>query len=563
MPWDSFKENGKWCVYKLDDQRQPEGDTLGCHDNEGDAKAQLRALYANTGGKSHPWVDAQLKDTEYADPKDNKLRIGTPQEVADAITALGPGFRGHKVQFDEGTRSAAIAAIRRRIGQLNIDDDQKANLRDRLDSLGKKGYVSPKPIGVFSKVKGGVTMYKGQDGLRYMMIVTSNSYEDRDEETIATPALKSYVERAWAVEDKCLPNNEALFWHEGEPIGDVVWTDMEGPFLYEVIKERPNAWIWLSKQVRGTVKGVWDFIESNPKRYRWGASHGFKYLESAKHHNVYNRISKFETSVLPLDAAANPYTFAGVIDPMNRDKVLDDMTKIPGLAGKFRKGIRQVKQELDKLGLEHKAKQGTAVKGMLDDAQKILDDAFAQIGTVPDGFSAGVLQQLVASMAGGMDAAGEPDGDEVGAAYNELGDDPVSDTGNVDETGKSEIPMPMHGKELAQKEAAQVKLLDRLITSQGAMAEAQIGLLEQSEMTQKALADVTSALKTVAPVVKSIDDLSARLAAIEKRMSGAPRRAALAEETVIENKKITENAEKMLGQFEELFPGSGVKVRKD
>jgi len=475
MPWDSFKENGKWCVYKLDADQAPTGAALGCHDSEGDAHRQLSALYA---------------------------------------------------------------------------------------SEAQKGYVAPKPVGIFSRVKTGVTMYKGADGLRYMMIVTSNSYEDRDDETITTKALKSYVERAWAVEDKCLPNNEALFWHGGDPIGDVVWTDMEGPFLYEVIKERPNAWIKLSKQVRGTIKAIWDFIESNPQHYRWGASHGFKYLDSAKHDGVYNLISKFETSVLPLDAAANPYTFAGVIDPMNRDKVLDDMTKIPGLAGKFRKGIRQVKQELDNLGLEHKAKQGTAVKGMLEDAQKILDDAFSQIGTVPDGFSAGVLQQLVASMAGGMDTAIEPDGDEVGAAYNELGDDPVTDTGNNSMDGKG-FPLPQHGKALAEKEAAQVKLLDRLITSQGALAEAQISLQEDSATTLKALESVTDALKPVAQVVTTVNDLDKRLKSLEDRLKGAPKRAALAAETVIDEEAITKHAKEMLdkGQ-EELFPGTGIKIKK-
>jgi len=472
MQWDAFKEGSQWCVYTLDGESHPAGKALGRHNSEGDARRQLRALYA---------------------------------------------------------------------------------------SEAQKGYVSPKPVGPLSRVKAGVTMYKDNDGLRYMFIVTSNSYEDRDEETITTNALKSYVERAWAVEDKCMPDNTALFWHGGDPIGDVVWTDTEGPFLYEVIKERPNGWISLSKQVRGTIKAVWDFIEDNPKRYRWGASHGFRYLDSAKQNGIYNRISKFETSVLPLDAAANPYTFAGVINDMNRDKVLDDMTRIPGLAGKFRKGIRQVKTELDKLGLEHKAKQETGTKGMLDEMRTILTEAFSKLGDVPAGLEDSVLQQMIAVTGSAGDAT-EPDGDEVGAAYAEVGDDPVTDTGNDNMDGKG---LPMHGKALAEKEAAQIKLMDRLITSQGAMAEAQISLLDDFDTTRKALADVTEALKPVAQVVTTIDDLSKRLKAIEDRLSGAPKRASLAEETVTESKKITDNAEKMLGAFEELFPGSGVKVRKE
>lgn len=473
MPWDAFKQGDQWCVYKLDADNGPSGSVLGCHNSEGDAHRQLRALYA---------------------------------------------------------------------------------------SEAQKDYAAPKPVSIFSRIKTGIAMYKGADGLRYMLIVTSNSYKDRDEETIRTKALKEYVDKAWAVEGMCLPDNELMFWHDGDPIGDIIWTDMEGPFLYEVAKERPNRRIQLSseRKVISTIKNVWDFIESNPQRYRWGASHGFKYLDSAKKNGVYDRIAKFETSSLPLDAAANPYTFAGVVNDMNRDKVLDQITKIPGLAAKFRSGIRQVNADLKKQGLEHKAvKQGTAIKGMLDDAQKILDDAFSQIGTVPEGFSAGVLQQLVASMAGVMDAATEPTDpngtDDMGVAYDEVGNDPVTDTGED----------AMNGKSMRAKEAAQVRLMDRLITSQGAMAEAQIELTETSETIIKTLANVTDALKPVAKVVTTVDDLSARLKAIEDRLKGAPRRAAIAEETVIESPKITAHAEKMLDTTEELFPGSGVKVRKE
>lgn len=468
MPWDAFKQGDQWCVYKLGEDKSPSGDALGCHDSEGDAHRQLRALYA---------------------------------------------------------------------------------------SEAQKGYIAPAPVGIFSRVKTGITMYKGKDGLRYMLIVTSNSYKDRDDETIRTKALKEYVDKAWAVEDKCLPDNELLFWHDGDPIGDIVWTDMEGPFLYEVAKERPNKRIQLSseRKVISTIKNVWNFIESNPQRYRWGASHGFKYLDSAKKNGVYDRIAKFETSALPLDAAANPYTFAGVVNDMNRDKVLDQIVKIPGLAAQFRKGIRQVKNELDKQGVEHKAaNQSVTTKGMLDDMRTIISDALSQIGDVPEGMVDTVLQQIVAS-ASAATAPTEPDGDEMNMTYDEVGTDPVTDTGED----------AMNGKSLAAKEAAQVKLLDRLITSQGAMAEAQIDLMEHADKTTKALDGVVEALKPVAKVVTTVDDLSARLKAIEDRLKGAPRRAALAEETVIDSPKITAHAEKMLDTTEELFPGSGVKVRKE
>lgn len=49
MPWDVFKKNDQYCVYKVDSSGQETGDSLGCHTSRGDANDQLAALYANVG----------------------------------------------------------------------------------------------------------------------------------------------------------------------------------------------------------------------------------------------------------------------------------------------------------------------------------------------------------------------------------------------------------------------------------------------------------------------------------------------------------------------------------
>jgi hypothetical protein len=46
MPWKVFPREGKFCVYKIDADDQPVGDTLGCHDTEAEARVQQSALYA-------------------------------------------------------------------------------------------------------------------------------------------------------------------------------------------------------------------------------------------------------------------------------------------------------------------------------------------------------------------------------------------------------------------------------------------------------------------------------------------------------------------------------------
>lgn len=94
--------------------------------NSGHDPDQAAAIAYHEAGKA---------ETLYADPENEQLNIGTPEQVADAITALGPGFRGHRVQLEPGKRTSAINNIERRIGELNIDADQKKHLRERLNKI--------------------------------------------------------------------------------------------------------------------------------------------------------------------------------------------------------------------------------------------------------------------------------------------------------------------------------------------------------------------------------------------------------------------------------------------
>lgn len=403
-------------------------------------------------------------------------------------------------------------------------------------------YAAPQPVGVFSRVKAGLTIYRAADGRRFMFIVTSNSYRDRENETIATKALQAYVDRAWAVEDKCIPRNPLYFWHDGDPIGDIVWADMEGPFLLEVAKERPNKTIRLTTaghRWTSTVKAIWDAIDKGT--YRWGASHGFRVPDGGFTDGVYKRIAKFESSVLPLDAAANPYTFAGVVDDMNKDKVLESLLKTPGIADKFRKGARTVKAELDKRGLEHKALDQTQFKGKLDEALAIIQQAFDKIGgAVPEGFAAETLQNLVAAMAGGEAAPAE---DEMMDTETMAGDDVAAD---------SATPIPDEEKTILA--GKQLKLIDKLIRSQEA-------LVTDSNDTRDAMIKVAKAINPLLELPDSVKALTERLDAVEKRLGGAPRRASADLATIVDDKKLTEKAKEQAERYEELFPGSGIKLK--
>jgi hypothetical protein len=150
--------------------------------------------------------------------------------------------------------------------------------------------------------------------LRMGVIVTSNAYQDRDREIIRQKALEDWVAAAWK-ENTFVASNPLLFWHCGDPIGDIIYADTEGPFLIEVAKERPNAQVNLMPPgepvVMASIKSVWNALETLP--IDWGASHEFLYLKEDSQDNVYERIVKTESSVLPRRSAANLYTLFNVI----------------------------------------------------------------------------------------------------------------------------------------------------------------------------------------------------------------------------------------------------------
>ena len=156
-------------------------------------------------------------------------------------------------------------------------------------------------------------MKSGGDGLRLMVIRSSNGYRDREKEIVRQKALQGYVEECWK-DNEFVGTNPLLVWHAGDPIGDIIYSEMVGPFLLEVARERPNAVVNLADDgeppiVAGIAK-VWDALEQENDM---GASIQFYHLKSDREDGEYELIGKIETSVLPRWAAANYITESEII----------------------------------------------------------------------------------------------------------------------------------------------------------------------------------------------------------------------------------------------------------
>lgn len=189
------------------------------------------------------------------------------------------------------------------------------------------GYIAPTTPNLIQRAKtaltGGLnpgqTVLKAADGQRLLFMVTSNSYPDRERETILSDALKQYVDSSWVEGGGFVGEQQHYIWHAKElgSISDLLYADLWGAFLVEIWKEKPHA----------LAKAYYDYLETTDEPQ--GASHGFKFLRSDRTGDGdYRAIRKEESSSLPLSAAANLLTFSGVITKMSkRDDFLKGLFK--------------------------------------------------------------------------------------------------------------------------------------------------------------------------------------------------------------------------------------------
>ena len=246
-------------------------------------------------------------------------------------------------------------------------------------------YATPDDGGGFLKglrhkvsggLKPGTTVLKDARGRRYMLVVTSNSYQDREQETITTDALKSSVDAGWVADDQYLSDNPLLYWHDDRlKIGNIVWADVRGPFLVELAKEAPGI----------VAEEVFDYYETTEEKS--GASHKFAYYTKRREADgTYTQIFKQETSILPREAAANIGTYTGVF-PMTdeRGKHFNKVLGLENASDLLDENLDKLVEALTARGIEHKSK---------DDP-----DATEQVEKATDKF-APLLLQLIDSQAG-------------------------------------------------------------------------------------------------------------------------------------------------------------------
>jgi len=367
---------------------------------------------------------------------------------------------------------------------------------------GTRYTATPRPLSWLARLKGRRDMtFIERDGERYMFIVASNSYRDRENEYITRKALEDTVNRSW--DGGAFTSQPLLFWHGGEPIGDVVWADMEGPFLLEVAKQRDTEY----------ARAVWDYVQSNPE-VDWGASHGFVYDRKDNDGDgaaTYRFIRKFETSILPRSKAANVYTHSGGF-PMTteRDQLLEKILSVPDVAKKLRKSARALTGALAAQGKTAKSADAdkVAVKGMME-----------QLSTAVDAFLAKVTDTPAADLKATL----------MSAIVQALGSAAPAEPVEVEETDGMEIETMADGEEMdipAEDEKRYGPMLKKAMTLVDELVDNQVAFAEQHLEMKRFMAAVKAQNEALTSKVKALESETLTLKALRAAVNPASRAAA-------------------------------------
>jgi len=253
-------------------------------------------------------------------PSTWKLRLAenssgniTVAQVARAITAMQPGgFRGQQAELSPEEKSQAISRIGAAIGRSDGDDNQKKNLRTRLNRVKELAEHVNSSFWITKDATGNMRWYG----------FPSNKWRDRDipAQIISEDAHKEFVEYLEQTKDYPI----LLSWHTpGTRIGQADWAVYEKGFLIM------GGYIDSDKHTDAEA-----LVEKCQKE-AIGMSHGFVYSYADKEKEVIGRYRTWEVSHLPLSKAANVWTSIDIIRKEVKETMISEEKKayLVGLHG--------------------------------------------------------------------------------------------------------------------------------------------------------------------------------------------------------------------------------------
>jgi hypothetical protein len=225
MPWKTFKIDNQYCVFRINDDSERIGDSLGCHSTRELANRQVAALNISEEKeqeeKAHTGAITSFQDLDaieevqektddmrrltiqFAEMSENILFSDEIEDKATAIQALANEFSNRLQNAGNKERWQPLT---------NLVTGKIAKMRDKIQ--GKDESKSSTEFFIWKDTE--------SDRWRWLSIY-SNNYRDNDNppEIISEASHKRFIER---VENKEVAYPELWLWHvPGTRIGQTDW----------------------------------------------------------------------------------------------------------------------------------------------------------------------------------------------------------------------------------------------------------------------------------------------------------------------------------------------------
>jgi hypothetical protein len=278
MPFGIELREDEYCVINTDTD-----ESMGCHETEEEAEAQLAALRIN--------VEAEEGEGAVHTDKPKKRKPKKPHKKETVLRASD--------NFGIGVTPSAEIKISSP-GFLERLKMAAKNIIDIITLAETKETESRKTEVKLFMNEAGISQ-KMVNGELWHFTYSTNAFEDREGEIFSTKSLQQYVEAAKEKGDRGFFN----LWHlPGTDFARKEWQDVIGRFLVEagpyLDDERGHAAKEFFKQYGP------GHPELAPEG--WGCSPEFRYLPEERATGIYENIWITRTSTLPKMAAANIWT---------------------------------------------------------------------------------------------------------------------------------------------------------------------------------------------------------------------------------------------------------------
>lgn len=263
-----------------------------------------------------------------------------------AMASLTGGYRGQK--YEGPNKTEAMDKLKAMYKAEDMQMPSGKSIADRLtDWLSEKAIEIAKAFEQAPELEAldapaTLTALKSANGKPMLLLHTTNAFKDRDREIFMDAALKDYAAQAQ-------PGTPVDYWHTAWQPGRVTWTGYSEKALFELVEANDDK----------ASQELVEVIAKDPAY--WGCSHRFFYAPKERALGVFTALNKTRSTILPIQAAANPYTAIGVLtkevpmDPKKLDELKGKLSpEAFALAEGFIKAEEQKSAALVEAGVEHK-----------------------------------------------------------------------------------------------------------------------------------------------------------------------------------------------------------------